>query len=373
MPNSTSDLFDHAEHEPLADDRWDTDAAADAIRRIVAGTRERPPLDEAADLSLWTGEAGVLLALHLLGASPNAGDLLAAHSLRPAGDRGLMLGAAGVLLAAWRISPNPLVEQQLLDLIEANASNPAHELFAGSPGTMLAGLHVAERTGGERARRLWQDGADRLLEQFRRDPEFGCRLWIQYRRGRLIRSIGAGHGFASNVRCLLRGGELLGRKRTAELERAAAATAQALCLRRNRLVNWPTAADRYWAAEFPIRVQWCHGAPGMITSLAGLPADPDTDELLTAAGELVWLAGPLRKGPGLCHGTAGNGCAFLALHARTGEALWLDRARAFAMHALGQLAAAPAGESLYTGATGVALYLDACLHGWRGMPAIDAA
>ena len=35
-------------------------------------------------------------------------------------------------------------------------------------------------------------------------------------------------------------------------------------------------------------------------------------------------AGPLRKGAGLCHGTAGNGCAFLALHARTGDERWLD-------------------------------------------------
>ena len=53
----------------------------------------------------------------------------------------------------------------------------------------------------------------------------------------------------------------------------------------------------------------------------------------------MWEAGPLAKGYGLCHGTAGNGYAFLALHRRTGDARWLERARAFAMHAIGQQAA----------------------------------
>jgi hypothetical protein len=37
--------------------------------------------------------------------------------------------------------------------------------------------------------------------------------------------------------------------------------------------------------------------------------------------------GPLRKGAGLRHGTAGNGFAFLKLFARTGDERWLERAR----------------------------------------------
>ena len=47
-----------------------------------------------------------------------------------------------------------------------------------------------------------------------------------------------------------------------------------------------------------------------------------------AGGELTWRAGPLVKGSGLCHGTSGNAYAFLVLHRRTGDELWLDRARA---------------------------------------------
>jgi hypothetical protein len=48
------------------------------------------------------------------------------------------------------------------------------------------------------------------------------------------------------------------------------------------------------------------------------------------------VAGPLVKGSNLCHGTGGNGYAFLKLYRRTGDAVWLERARAFAMTAIAQ-------------------------------------
>jgi lantibiotic modifying enzyme len=259
----------------------------------------------------------------------------------------------------------------LYELVDGSAQNPEQELFNGSPGTMLAALHLYAATGEERWAKLWSRCADALFEQYRPDPELGCRIWIQYRRGRMIRSVGSGHGFACNARTLLRGRGLLGEERTAELERAVTETAVSLAMRQDDLANWPTAADAYWTKQFPTRVQWCHGAPGLVVSLAELPRGEATDELLTAGGELVWQAGPVRKGAGLCHGTAGNGCAFLALHERTGEERWLERARAFAVHALEQVERSEPRHSLWTGDIGVALYLRACLDGWQGMPIVD--
>jgi hypothetical protein len=97
---------------------------------------------------------------------------------------------------------------------------------------------------------------------------------------------------------------------------------------------------------------------------------------LLAAGRLVWEAGPIRDAPGLCHGTAGNAYALLGLWRRTGDDLWLERARAFAMHAAAQ-SEARAGSvgrgwhSLYTGDEGVALCLAACLDGDARMPISD--
>ncbi len=103
------------------------------------------------------------------------------------------------------------------------------------------------------------------------------------------------------------------------------------------------------------------------------PTDDEHERLLLAGGELTWRAGPLAKGANLCHGTAGNGYAFLALFERTGDELWLDRARAFAMHALAQVARerAELGRgryTLWTGDPGTALYLADCVEGSGGLP-----
>jgi hypothetical protein len=378
-------LFDAAMHEPVSETRWDAARAEEVADRIASDTAAActqdgswppHPLDGVADepdYSFWTGAAGIRWALARLGHDVEEGGLLAGYRSLPDADEwlGLMHGEVGVLLVSWKLEPTPAKEDRLLDLVVANAHNPSHELFHGSPGTMLAALHLYEQWGDNRWRDAWLACADALLEQFRPDPEYGCRLWIQYRRGRLIRSVGAGHGFASNVHSLLRGAALLDEGRLAEIRHAALETAATLAVQEGTLVNWPTAADPYWAEDFPIRVQWCHGAPGLVTSLATLPRDDEADALLDAAGELVWHAGPLRKGAGLCHGTAGNGCAFLALHQRTHDERWLDRARAFAMHALEQVERSEPCQSLWTGDIGVALYLRACLDGWDGMPVLD--
>ena len=124
-------------------------------------------------------------------------------------------------------------------------------------------------------------------------------------------------------------------------------------------------------------MQWCHGAPGMVASLAEIaPGDDEHERLLLSGGELTWRAGPLTKGANLCHGTAGNGLAFLKLFRRTGDELWLERARAFAMHAVAQVererrALGRGHYSLWTGDPGTALYLALCLDSSATLPGLD--
>jgi len=106
------------------------------------------------------------------------------------------------------------------------------------------------------------------------------------------------------------------------------------------------------------------------------PGNDELSEMLLAGGELTWLAGPLTKGAQLCHGTAGNGYAFLKLFERTGDELWLERARAFAMHAIEQVerdrsAHGQGRYSLYTGDPGTAAYLLDCLRGTSAFPTVD--
>jgi len=98
--------------------------------------------------------------------------------------------------------------------------------------------------------------------------------------------------------------------------------------------------------------------------------------VLVAGGELAWRAGPLAKGGGLCHGTAGNGYTFLKLFERTGDERWLDRARAFAIHAAEQVERTRAAHgrgryTLWTGDVGTALYLSSCLTTTAAIPTLD--
>jgi hypothetical protein len=86
--------------------------------------------------------------------------------------------------------------------------------------------------------------------------------------------------------------------------------------------------------------------------------------------------GPLAKGSGLCHGTAGNAYAFLVLHARTGDTRWRDRARSFAMHAIAQfeqetVRAGRLRHSLWTGDIGLAIFLFDCLRQRAKFPTLD--
>ncbi|VDN28950.1 unnamed protein product [Dibothriocephalus latus] len=47
-------------------------------------------------------------------------------------------------------------------------------------------------------------------------------------------------------------------------------------------------------------------------------------------GREVWKRGLLRKGCGLCHGSAGNGYALLSLYQHTHKSEYLQQAAAFA-------------------------------------------
>jgi hypothetical protein len=123
--------------------------------------------------------------------------------------------------------------------------------------------------------------------------------------------------------------------------------------------------------------QHCHGAPGMVTTFADAPFTPSAElEDLLLEGAFTWAAGPLAKGSNLCHGTGGNGYAFLKLYRRTSDAVWLERARAFAMTAIAQCREAR-GQlgcgrySLWTGDVGLAVYLWDCLTVAPHFPTVD--
>lgn len=80
-------------------------------------------------------------------------------------------------------------------------------------------------------------------------------------------------------------------------------------------------------------VHWCHGAPGVVYLMAKAYLKFRHEEYLEAClkcGDLVWNRGLLSKGPGICHGIAGNGYVHLLLYRLTYDDIHLYRAMKFA-------------------------------------------
>jgi hypothetical protein len=382
-------LFDPAVHEAPTDEAWDPARVQAAIRAIVDDVEnafddgwpthpsdsDGPADDVRRFRTLYLGGAGVVRALGAL-RDRGLADLRRDYvpyleqpydSDFPEEDeeRSLWMGETGIRLVRQRLAPSAENADRLEVLIRANVRDERCELMWGSPGTMLAADALHELTGEERWLELWRESAEWLRGQW--DPETD--LWTQQLYGREDQIIGPAHGFAG---CVL----ALAPRADEEVHRRAAAAMRRYAVEDDGRANWTpaTSHDGLQNSRGQIRVQWCHGSPGIVASLSGIAPDDDEHErLLLAGGELTWHAGPLAKGANLCHGTAGNGYAFLALFARTGDELWLQRARAFAMHAAAQVADTRrefgrGRYTLWTGDPGTALYLADCLDGSLNVP-----
>jgi hypothetical protein len=371
-------LFSPDRHEPLAA-AWDEAAARAAIERIVERAwaeldREdgRWPLhpsdaegeDDAPASGLYCGGAGIAWALGELGAPPERAfvEALEAKLVAEPDDPGLGVGGvwsgvAGVLAVAEHLWPDEARRDRLSELAWESLDSPALEIMYGHPGHMTLAGQLGDWE-------FWNVGAERLLAAWEHDQELGAWLWTQRLGERDQRMLGAAHGVAANVQVLLQGPE------RDEVERRAVETMTTLAAVGDGHANWPAVAGEPLTRNDRVRVQWCHGAPGVLTTLWSVaPDDEEWSELLLAAGRLVWDAGPIKDAAGLCHGTAGNAYALLALWRRTGDEEWLERARAFAAHASAQTQGGH--HSLFTGDEGVAMCLASCLEGDARLPVAD--
>jgi hypothetical protein len=182
------------------------------------------------------------------------------------------------------------------------------------------------------------------------------------------------HGFVATALPLIRGRYLLDTGEWNAWQHCIVNTVQRTADRLGPHANWRPELDSRHADRKKL-LQFCHGAPGFVVCLADLPTNA-LDDLLLAAGETVWSAGPLTKGSNLCHGTGGNGYALLKLYRRTNDRLWLERARSFAMHGIAQtqrdaLRYGQLQYSLWTGDLGFAVYLWDCLRAEAQFPTLD--
>jgi lantibiotic modifying enzyme len=384
-------LYEPAQFEPLTDGPWDPARIVDAIAAIVADTdaafdsealcpaHEWDGWEEPLPVkSLYVGASGVIWALDalrrrdhaetsldLVGAALRTLELERAEPDSTADEHyhpaALLTGETGPLLVAFRLASDPALADDIHALIRANIANKTDDIMWGVPGTLLAAFAMREWTGEPR----WEEAARESAVVLRaRRGEDG--LW---RQDDDYRGLGTLHGAAGNTLVLLR---------LEPDDALAAETADVLtrsAFREGGLANWPgSPRPQLVDSNGRIRLQWCTGAPGII---AGAWEYLD-EELLLAGAELIWQAGAHgdEKGHGICHGTSGNGFALLKAFARTGDERWLQRARRFAVHALGQAERLRAANrrgrySLWTGDVGAALFAAACLDVDARYPILD--
>ena len=399
-------LHDPARHERLQPIAWDEHRVRATINHIVRDTEQHfsperywplHPRDVEGDEdpnqivgNLYYGACGVIWALHHLQAMgavrlsrsylENLGDLLLRnrerlHSFASRDYASYLMGDTPILMLAHGHQPTEELADRLAALIAGNLDHPARELMWGSPGTLLAALFLHQRTGEARWTELFRETAAKLWSQLLWSPEHECHHWTQDLYGQCSSYLDGVHGFVATASPLIRGRQLLDAAAWSAWEACIVNTIQRTAVWEGPGANWPAQLQARDAKPLRLLMQFCHGAPGFVICLADLPG-AQLDSLLTAAGEAIWAAGPLAKGSNLCHGTGGNGYAFLVLYRRTADSLWLERARAFAMHGIEQAEAEARRHgrmrySLWTGDLGFAIYLWDCVHGTAAFPTLD--
>jgi len=391
-------MIERARHVPLRLVQWDPSDVASAIEEIVVDALGQfdseefwpaHPLDElrkGGNTSVYLGASGVIWALDYLwraGAtkfhrdfSPVLSKLLerTRAEMQFFGDYAshgsLLFGDLGTALVIMRLAPTPAIADVVHARVNANMGLPVRELMWGLPGSMLACIHMTEMTGEARWRTIFEAQAQRILDDLKETG--GVPIWTQDLYGRQRQYLGPVHGFAGNVIPLIRGWNWLTEGQRGRIADAVERTLGAHAFRSELGISWRAAVGGE-----NLYCQHCHGAPGMVTTFADAPfTSPEFEELLIGGGKLTWEAGPLAKGSNLCHGTGGNGYAFLKLHRRTNDAAWLERARAFAATAVAQCreARGQLGRgrySLWTGDIGLAVYLWHCLTLAPAFPTVD--
>lgn len=389
-------------HRPLTHDAWNESAVRATIEEIAVDALSQfhpdtfwpghPSDDGAGDgnTSFYMGATGVIWALdylHRIGATEAAQDFrpalpklleqtATAFKTRSPFDYAkhgsLLFGDMGTALVAMRLAPASTLAELIYTRAQANDELPIRELMWGLPGSMLAAIHMGEMTQDSRWRGLFEVQAARLFADLEDTPQGP--LWTQDLYGSKAHWLGPVHGFAGNVIPLLRGWDWLTLAQRAKVAEFVPKTLAANAWRSDIGTTW---GARSKGENPPGLCQHCHGAPGMVTAFADAPfATPEFDALLLEAGRFTWAAGPLTKGSNLCHGTGGNGYAFLKLYRRTKDPIWLDRARQFAMTAItqyrgAQIVVGRGRYSLWTGDIGLAIYLWDCITGEPRFPTID--
>lgn len=391
-------------HEDLVHSKWDKCIALDFLSSValdavdIYKNRGGWPVD-ARDLmegmpddqanSLYYGAAGNVWALQRLEKAlqvklpmdPRAAAYRTYERSQEhpdSKDPGFIISKGGSELLAYAFGFDEAAEALTRSIDACGVLDQPKELFWGPPASLLMAYHAYQLKKDPHWLNLFLCHGQKFL------AEFGLEKHEVWQWPQLLYDaerpciIGAAHGLVGAMLPFMLAYEYLPQKMQERMFTKLVLAIQDTAVETDVFANWPKSLPL--AETDDLLLQWCHGAPGIVSSLSHLP-QPYLDSiihLLKKAGEAIWSAGPLIKPAGLCHGTAGNAYALLRLHSITGDEIWLERARLFGMHAIAQSQAERQRKgqwhySLLTGDMGLAVFLADCLLGSRGhLPVIES-
>lgn len=324
-----------------------------------------PPRQEFTDGGLYVGSPGVAYLFYTLMKSPmmeaerkvnaskgleyicTAGQYFSGRRVNDIADMyGFLLGRAGYHAVAcafyWNTGSKSKAEEQLQQYINLhqysnyNVAYGGNELFVGRAGYLLGAIWLQKQISrpvlsteqmNEICELIVSDGRTFARSQQSESPLMYAYYNTEY--------LGAAHGLSAILLALMACDDFLNKNPGAEKD--IKTSIDYLLSTQTRNGNFPCATHDIGKVLRPDcdqeLVHWCHGAPGIVYTMAKAYLRWNEDKYLQScirAGEVVWERGLLKKGPGICHGVAGNGYVFLLLYRLTRDEKYLQRATVFA-------------------------------------------
>lgn len=255
--------------------------------------------------------------------------------------------------------------QSLKQHVVSTESDLPDELLYGRMGYLYALMFVRKHIGEEAIdASIIKEVMDRTLRsgtRLSKKDKWKCPLMYKWHDQYYL---GAAHGVSGILFSMIQASEFLSVK---DLEESVKPTVDFSVSLRYPSGNYPSSID----SKSDRLVHWCHGAPGFI-HLFAIAYQKFGDEVYLrealACGDVIWKRGILKKGYGICHGTAGNAYGFLALFRITGDEKHLYRAVKFSewIFDYGQHGCRKADRpmSLFEGLAGTICFLVSMLDPW---------
>lgn len=258
-----------------------------------------------------------------------------------------LLGHAGIYAIAAVLNNaagnKEAAEKYLKKYIKAGDNcTPVHylrcggdELLVGRAGYLSGALWLEKELGkGTIPPKLMKNICESMIQsgrEYSRKYKSPCPLMYSYYDTEYL---GAAHGLSTILQMIISVPGFL--QNDSKAEKDVRTSIDYLLNLQTASGNFPCATDelgRRARSESEELVHWCHGAPGVVYLMAKAYLHWRDDKYLQSCikcGDIVWTKGLLKKGPGICHGVAGNAYVFLLLYRLTGDRKYLHRAETFA-------------------------------------------